>query len=652
MTKPDNRDELTLALQRTRENVKHQARLAGLAIIVTVVLCFALTVAWYSNILHTSDLTFKAESWDFVFTGDVGLTGEDILAAPGDTGILSLSVENISNEATRLGAAAEVTTIGVTVNFDKSDMGVLRERIYFYVDHPTHINGESVEKQYVSTADSYTYKIYPGHSLVMSDTYCNDFPIKWEWVYDVVGYYVRGTLQSDGTILDPEYISPIVFDYTNATFVDHDKNSNTPKVVSTINSQNVDDFIKANYLDKDGFAGNTVEKTKDGKYYKVANDVYIYLCNEVEIKANNDIDTQFALGTSTDGYGARIILTGTKANENAYTANSSADLAANINSSHHLIELAGDMTLANDLIIEDGTNVTIDLKGHTMKVNSSIIANPGSSIGFVNGTITTDKKKTIFVKATSAEVYLDNMIINDFYSGVEIFDDNSVEDSYVHISQSTIKTLDSVVWLRGNGDKSSRKTTLIIEDSVIESKDYIPVGGNGSATIYGTDIKVISSTLTGYYGAIYHPMKNSTLLIKDSTLTGMTALAVKGGDVTIENSTIHGNGKVTDISAPTYAASGYTDTGAAIYVEDNYAIDTQSHITINIHDIAVTGNKTYIISDNADAIIVYQPDSEHVSCITFGGVYSSDVTKFLPNDGSKTVTSLPDGRYKVDNAVE
>lgn len=651
MTKPDNRDELALALQRTRDNVKHQARLAGLAIVVTVVLCFALTVAWYSNILHTSDLTFKAQSWDFVFTGDVGLTEGDILASPGDTGILSLSVENISNEASRLGAAAEVATIGVTVNFDKSDMGVLRERIYFYVDHPSQINDETVEKQYLSIADSYTYTVYPGHSLTLSDTYCNDFPIKWEWVYDVVGYYVRGSLQTDGTIKDPEYIMPVVYDYTNASFVDHDNKENTPKIVSTIHSQNVDDFIKENYLDKDGFDGNKIEKVADGKYYKVANDVYIYLCNEVEIKANNDIDTQFALGTSTEGYGAQIILTGVKANENAYTATSSSDLATHINSSYHIIELDGDMTLEDDIVVEEGTKMTVDLNGHTIKVNSSIKANKGSSIGFVNGTITTEKKKTVFITGTSAEVYLDNVIISDFYSGIEIFDDNSVEDSHIHISQSTITTEDSVVWIRGNGDKSSRKTTLIIEDSILNSTDYIPVGGNGSSTIYGTDMKIISSTITGYYGAVYHPMKNSTLLIKDSTLTGITALAVKGGDITIENSTIHGTGKEDEITQPGHAASGYNDTGAAIYVEDNYAIDNEAHININIYDIGVTGNKTYILADNVDAIIVYEPDSEHVSLLTFGGIYSSDVTQFLPNDSSKVITPLPDNTYKVDNST-
>ena len=53
-----NRDELTQALMQTKKTVMKQVGLAVVAVAVTVVMVFAMTVAWYCNILHTSELTF------------------------------------------------------------------------------------------------------------------------------------------------------------------------------------------------------------------------------------------------------------------------------------------------------------------------------------------------------------------------------------------------------------------------------------------------------------------------------------------------------------------------------------------------------------------------------------------------------------------
>ena len=133
---PLTTEELTLALQQSKANIRRQAGMAVVAVAVTVVLCFAMTVAWYSNILHTSDLTFKAESWEFQFEGNVALNnGGDIMAAPGDEGVIALSIANISDDTNLLGSKTEVTTIGVNVNMDKTNMATLASRIYFYVEN-------------------------------------------------------------------------------------------------------------------------------------------------------------------------------------------------------------------------------------------------------------------------------------------------------------------------------------------------------------------------------------------------------------------------------------------------------------------------------------------------------------------------------------
>ena len=50
-----------------------------------------------------------------------------------------------------------------------------------------------------------------GGSLSLTQTSHNDAKLKWEWVYDVVGYYLLGTV-SNGTAAVEEYLRPVVYD--------------------------------------------------------------------------------------------------------------------------------------------------------------------------------------------------------------------------------------------------------------------------------------------------------------------------------------------------------------------------------------------------------------------------------------------------------
>lgn len=634
-------EDLDLALLRMKKNVKYQARMAVVAIAATIVLCFSMTVAWYSNILHTSDLIFKTETWDFMFTGNVNIgNGENLLAAPGDSGFIPLTVSNTASEDEN-----EVSAIGMSVNIDKTNMSMLKERVYFYVDHQLSVNQEIVEKQYLGTQDSYLYTILPGRTLTLSEDYSNDYPMKWEWVYDVVGYYVRGTMESNGTIKDPEYIRPIEFDPQKASY-DLNKESKTYGQLLTVEGMNVDDFILENYLKKDGFIG--AEVNKKGNYYKVLDDVYIYLCTYEQVNANNQIDSAFATASDVNSYVSKIVLTGVKANENSQYVMSSSQLAETINTDVNIIKLDGNMTLSDNVIVEEGTDVVVDLNGYTLNVQSTITANNGSSIGFVNGTIITEDDKKVFINIESSELYLDKVEMNGFYSAIVSKDNNSSEDSHIYIYQSKISTSDETILIYGNGDKSSRKSVLMIEESDLISEKYITIMANGTFANNGIDIKIIKSNITGYYSGIYQPAQNSNLYIKDSTISGITGIAIKGGNVDIENSKILGTGSPDQIEEPKYQKSGYTDVGSAIYVEDNYLFDNDTYITITINNVALTGSKTFVLSENADAIIVYANDSDRVSVIVNGGTYSSDVTKYLPNDGSKVIEQQADGTYVVE----
>jgi len=638
---PMTNEELNIALQQTKSNVKRQATMAIISVAVTVVLCFAMTVAWYSNILHTSDLTLTADTWDFIFEGEVVPGKDGIIAAPGESGTIELSISNTSDKTRTLGTDSEVTTIGVRVNIDKKEMQTMQSRVYFYVDEPYELEniGEKVERHYLSTQDSYLYTIYPGRTLSLSDEYSNDYPLKWEWVYDVVGYYVRGQRinsgEDTGKVSIEEYIRPIVYDPegNNTEF-------NSEGRIETILGQPVDSYIQENYLKSDGYEGYQAELDEYG-YYEVDVDndgygIFIYMCTQEEIIANNSLDSTLATLTEPGEYSARIILTGQKANENSVTATSSEQLASQINSGAKIIELNGNLTVEDELIFEEGTDVMIDLKGHELTLTKPITAKEGSSIGFIDGTIIAGEQDLVWINATSSEIYIDNVIVNNYYSGIEVYDMESVEDSHIYMTQSKITTENSVVWLRGNGEKSSRKTSLVIEGCILESTEFVPVGGNGTLAYNGTDIQIMSSTLRGKSAAVYHPMSKGTMLIKNSTLTAETALAIKGGYVTIENSRISATKEIglknEEINV---TGSGFEETGDAIYIEDNYAVNQDYEI-----DLVINGSDTYVssVGENTYALRIFQGTTDHVSVVINAGKYTNNVENYIGTD--KVITPI------------
>ena len=79
-------------LKRVRKSVYKQALLAGLLIVLTVVVLFAMTAAWYTNIVQSSGLVFEASVWGFDGTVTLGEAG--ISAAPGDEGVVELIAMN------------------------------------------------------------------------------------------------------------------------------------------------------------------------------------------------------------------------------------------------------------------------------------------------------------------------------------------------------------------------------------------------------------------------------------------------------------------------------------------------------------------------------------------------------------------------------
>lgn len=651
----DNQD----SAQQAKANIRKQAGLAVMSIIVMLVLAAAMAVAWYSNVIHSENLTFKTASWDFNFDGTIEVTATQE-AAPGRTGVVELSLTNEGEDP-----------IDVIVNVSRELFSnEMKKRIYFYVDDTKAVNfidganttTEVMNRVYVNEIDEYTYTILGKNTLTLGEEYANAPLLKWEWVYDVLGYYVQGTVTSTDVDID-EYLRPISYDYEKATFTDNagdddETNNDNPDTLLTVDGEKTVAEFLAQLSKTDGYESDINYSGVVNGYYPVSVDangkgIWVYLCNESEVLAANQIDTilgeQATNGTvdgeTTGEFIARLLLTGQPKEMRTSVAASMSDFATYLQDENvDRIQLSGDMQVTEEpLNVPSGRTVTIDLNGYNLIPQASgtvIEAEKGSTLivtdGSISGINTTDAATAVY--SYGAQVTLNNVDMSNVYNAVYIDDsgdDATGADSTVIIEDCTLDTNDVTVMIRGNGTKSARKTTLIINDSKLVSKDYIAIMGNGSAggnEAWGTNITVNASTLEGKWAAIYHPQRMSTLTITNSTLTGYTALAIKGGTVEVDSSTIIGTGAQ---AAGAFAVSGFTDTGDAIYVETNY--ETEISVT-------VTGASN-VRSDYSYAIQVFDPEAEHASVIVKGGNYSTDVSQYLPADGSYTCTQTADELY-------
>lgn len=271
------------ALEAARKNVVRQAALAVLLIVQLVVLLFAITAAWYTNIVQTNDLVFETSRWGF--EGSVQLGDGPIQAAPGDEEVIPFVAKNNSDEVT-----------AVSVNISKASMDTeMQKRIYFYADISKLRNDEVMERIYLSNTGSYTY-VMPGQgSLTLTDEFSEDVPLKWQWVYDLLGYYVLGVVAEDGVIVE-EYLRPIEYDYDEIrTTFEADGTLATIDGVTT-----AAEFLRQVSI-SDGYEGTINTAGAVGGYYPVDVDangygVWAYLCDYTDIQQNTNYDTQLGSG--------------------------------------------------------------------------------------------------------------------------------------------------------------------------------------------------------------------------------------------------------------------------------------------------------------------------------------------------------------------
>ena len=653
------------ALKNARKNVIRQAGLAVFTIAVTVILLFAMTTAWYTNVVQTSGLKFEAEAWGF--EGEVMVTDKVIKAAPGDSGVVEMSITNKSDQISEL-------TVNVSKEFmlvgDNQQDRSMQQRLYFYIDEQSVINGETVTKKYLSNTGGHTYTLFGQNELLLSEEIHTDSLLKWEWVFDVVGYYVRGEYDEETqTVKVEEYLRPVVYDPYEATYTsdkvaaeDEETTEKDPGYLQTIDGEmTVNEFL-VQLTETDGYPGaydiwyedtltdeNDIPiKSVDG-YYPVCEDedqkIWIYLCTKSEIEANNRWDTAFGTleeNETAQQFFARITVIGQQVVRDVETVSNPRDLNRLLqNTDGGIVRLESDMVLADEtrITLEKGANVILDLNGHEISYTG---ANPaftldGATLTAMNGTIKCDpEQNNSAIYAIGSQVTMSNVVIKDAFRGFNVEDHKTTEDvganSNIRLVGCDITTQEVSIKINGDGYLSGGKTYLVVQDSKIKSTGYAGILGNGNATDpgqWGTDIQVINSEVSGYYTAIYHPQQQSNLAVSNSKLSGMTGVVIKAGNVLIVDSEITGtgNGDIVEPSEDKLTGNGFLDTGDGIYVETDY----KKPISIEIR-----GDKTKVTSAKANAVRVF-PEVSYVKISVTGGLFNGvksangDVNAYVAN---------------------
>ena len=669
-------------LNKVQKNITRQAILAGLTVVLTIVILFAMTSAWYTNIVQTSGLVFEAESWGF--DGEIKVGNEDpILASPGDGGVVHLEVQNTSDNIS-----------AISVNVSRTDMlEEMQQRLFLYVDTHMSRDGETMDRVYLNSQEGYTYTVFAKGNLTLTEAVSNAPQLKWHWVYDMLGYYVLAQSteieNSDGTTVQKttvqEYLRPIEYDYDEATTVlkggptssvveeeteegeaaeaaetgeetGTGENTETEETedpivmeLTTVDGTRSPEAFLRELSKTDGYEG-TIDTTKvtDDGYYPVAVDengygVYAYLCNYGEIQRATEFDTylgELAYQKKVDPdsvegldeklfeFKATLIISAQK-NESTAVNVTRLDTLQQVISEKtaDVIQLSDNISIpaGQSLTIPENTRVMLDLNGKTIKCESdkAIDGKPGSSLTILNGELKGpgDGIKSYGVSTTGSEVVMSNVKVNDFQYGVYLGDNvqNNPMDSRVHMVGCTVDAGYYAVFVNGNGTQSTQKTQMLIEKCTLTSGGMV-LTSNGSADRAGTDIQIIDSTLTAYpadkeTGArghgIYHPQKDSTMRIVNSTVSGYSGVVIKGGHVSIENSQIEGTGAYQEAKL---SNSGFTDTGDAVYVETGFGYDIL---------LEISGDKTKLShgAKESKSLQVVSADATNVTIKIYGGTF-------------------------------
>ena len=212
---------------RIRRRIAGRVGITSLAVLMIGAILFALTSAWYTNTIQANEITLKTAKWNF--DGTITLDGEkngtlglgDLY--PGDTRPLPVTIVN-----------QDTRGVNVRVEADKSRMASpeMQQRLYLYVE-VTDEDTNTKTRHYINSLSGYLYTVAAGQTLHITDAERplltneaqNKNALHLQWVYDMTGYFLLGTVTENGTKVtgktedtQPEYLMPVTYDLDRAQF--------------------------------------------------------------------------------------------------------------------------------------------------------------------------------------------------------------------------------------------------------------------------------------------------------------------------------------------------------------------------------------------------------------------------------------------------
>ncbi len=643
LKKNNTRHDRAEMLKVMRKKLIMRGTLIISTVLLAGVLLFTLTAAWYTNIIGTDGISFSAKQWNFNGSVTIG-DSAPLEASPGDSGIVPMTIRNQGSEL----ATASVIATKAGFSGDAADGRSMKQRIYFYVDAPLYRNGERLDRAYVSAYSSYTYTLFPQSELVLNDEQQDSYPLRWEWVYDVLGYYVMGRPDEDGNVVVEEYMRPIEYEYDMfATTFDAQGN------LVTVDGTKTAAQLLAEVSSADGYQG-TIEPSQKtaGGYYPVSVNsenygVWAYLCTYDEIKAHSEYDTKVGTGEIKPQCPVVVTVTGSNSNGGAVEVDSLEMLTTILaTSTHASVKLTENIALHEQVTLPAGSRVEIDLNGKTLTSSadkvfsvtegSKLTINGGDDLLNPGEIVGKGGAESYGILATGAQVELNNVRVLNVQEGIKVVDhqNDTKTDSYIRIVDSTIIGSDDALWVYGNGNEGETATTVIVERCRLYGNNYIAINCNGAYS--NIHINVTDSYIEGYYAGVYLPQDDSAMTLKNCTIVGRAdaGIVIKGGTVDIIDCTITAEGRFVEWGT---SVSGFADSGAGVYIEANY----NWSVKVNI-----SGN-TVVSSENSDAIrltksAAYDSNGYEAKIVITGGAYTSAKTATY-KDGETDVTVTIDG---------
>ena len=248
------------------------------------------------------------------------------------------------------------------------------------------------------------------------------------------------------------------------------------------------------------------------------------------------------------------------------------------------IVLLKSFELAEQIQVNDGKTLTLDLNGKTITASDGF-SNPNGGVICVHngGTLTIDDK---------------------------------FQDKKGKISGGN--TVYTAVIMTKNGDDSTKPAKLVVNNGTLEGKTA-GIAGNGSRG--NTDVTIKGGTIKGIATndsvGIFNPQAGK-LSIQGGTIEGAVGVYVKAGTVSVvAGGTIKGNGNKNNY---VYSSNGFNNTGDGFVVENcGYPGGKPS--------VSISGGT--FESTSANAVASYAPaGSEHLPLEKFitGGIFSSEPT--------------------------